>query len=91
MSTDTPTPDKTFRIVTAWSDEGGSPWLLNAYCEMVEDEWGDTPDFFTEAIDKAKEAGSQVRVIELFTDYDAICERFTAGSVDAEIGEAPGG
>lgn len=84
-----------FRITTAWcTDDGEAPWLLDAYDEIGEDEWAGIPDHFGQAVGKAMQGGAQVRIVNLFVDYDAIAEHFKAGSLDvAEIslaGEAPG-
>ena len=75
-----------YRITTAWvSQAGETPWLLNAYDEATEDAWGGPPDFFTEAVTKARGQGDEVRIVHLFISYEAVAERFVAGMTEAEV------
>lgn len=82
-----------YRITTAWvSQAGETPWLLSAYDEATEDAWGGPPDFFTEAVTKARGQGDEVRIVHLTISYGAVAERFVAGMTEAEVsGRSAGG
>ena len=73
-----------FRITTAWCSESGeNPWLVSAYDEFTEDVWNGTPEFFNKDIEKVS---GEIRIIDLYVDYDAIEECFRSVDVSAEVG-----
>ena len=78
-----------FRITTAWvRQDDENPWLLDAYDEWTEDSWGGEPDTFAEAIKKARTQGDEVRLVDLYVDYDVIEQRFASVSVTATTDES---
>jgi hypothetical protein len=77
---------RTFRIVTAWIKDvpDESPWLLEAYDEIAEDNWNGVPDFFMDTLEKHKDA--EVRIVNLYVDYAEIGALFEQADLPADIG-----
>ena len=69
-------------IKTAWASDGRSlPWLVSAYDEMTFDEWGQEPDFYTDAL-KAND-GCDIRTLVLTIPLDAVLDLFRSPSIEA--------
>lgn len=78
--------ERKFRIRTAWVKQADErPWLLSSYCEFTEDSWGGVPEHFANDVDKAHSQGDEVQLVDLFVDYSAIEERFSAAGIEGEV------
>lgn len=76
---------RTFRLVTAWIKDvpDESPWLLEAYDEIAEDNWNGVPDYFTEALEK--HAGSEIRIVHINIDYGDVLAQFEQADIDGDV------
>lgn len=78
--------DSKFRITTAWVRQlDERPWLLSSYCEFTEDSWGGVPEHFDNDVDKARNNGDEVRIVQLVVDYRLIEMQFWTPAVEAEV------
>lgn len=66
-------------IATFADDEGDSgslPWLVSAYDEWTEENWGGVPDFHKEAIAKSEGPGVAIRTTKIFVTEEDVCKLF---------------
>lgn len=90
MTASTPGPAETLWVKTAWASDGHSlPWLIAAYDEGTFDEWGEEPDFYTDAVKEAG-PGHNVRTLLLTIPLDAVRDLYrTPNVVAAAASEEP--
>jgi hypothetical protein len=66
------------KITTAWEDDGDGYFLLSAYDELTWDAWGETPEFYTEAV---KKCSSPVREMVIEIPDAAVANLFRVPTV----------
>jgi hypothetical protein len=68
-------------------DERDAPWLLQAVDEYTEENWGKTPDWYTDAIAEHKltNADNLIREVMIDIDDDAVTAQFAVPEIAATM------
>lgn len=70
------------KITTAWEDGGDGYFLISAYDETTWDAWGETPEFYMEAVKAArKRAEGTIRELVIEIPDSAVRDLFATPTV----------
>lgn len=76
-------------VKTAWQEDESGAWLIAAYDEWTFESWGEEPDFYVEAVKKARGFDGDARIREMYLNVPvaAVHELFARPHVEVTTSE----